>query len=205
MDEMIGSARIQKTSESRLNSLPTPRNNELGDRLRELYAWCAEVKREWLRPWVDSMEPEVAQGLLELMAAVIDGMGIQSLVKREGFELERALRGFKSTLEICFRSLRACPNGEPPRRCNSRSRKPCVAIPRPGARAAALDRRQPRPAHDGERGPGRGGQGAPTAARRPDREDNRRLTCTIEAAMTRQQTRTPETRARRAGLAVLAA
>jgi len=91
------------------------RNRDLGDRLRELYAWYAEVKREWLRPWIDSMEPEIAQGLLELMAAVLDGMGIQSLVKGEDFEPERAYRVFKSMLEIClpqFAGLPGAPNGQ---------------------------------------------------------------------------------------------
>ncbi len=134
------------------------------------------------RDWYSSVGLERATGNAWAGAYVGDGVSTTNLAGRTLCDL---IRGEDTPLT-------AAALGEPP-------------LEGLGARAAALDRRQPRPAHDGERRPGRGGQGAPGAARRPDREDDRRLTCAIDAAMTRRQTRTPETRASRAGLAVLAA
>jgi TetR/AcrR family acrAB operon transcriptional repressor len=89
------------------------RHEALGDRLRELYTWYADMKRSWLQPWAAEMDAETMDGLLELLAAVMDGIGIQYLLQREGFDTARAYRVLEIMLRLSLPRL-AHSGGAPP-------------------------------------------------------------------------------------------
>ena len=89
------------------------RHEALGDRLRELYTWYADMKRSWLEPWAAEMDSETMDGLLELLAAVMDGIGIQYLLQRDGFDSVRAYRVLEIMLRLSLPRL-AHTGGAPP-------------------------------------------------------------------------------------------
>lgn len=77
------------------------RSNELRNRLKQLYRWYFEVKLEWLRPRIESPNPDnpAVRGLLELLSAVIDGLAIQDAIGREGFDISEPFEVLAEMLE----------------------------------------------------------------------------------------------------------
>jgi AcrR family transcriptional regulator len=83
------------------------RDESLRGRLKELHRWFFAFKLEWFRHWIRESEvesPEL-QGLLDLLAATIDGLAIQDVVGREGYSVPRALEVFRIMLEKSLPSL----------------------------------------------------------------------------------------------------
>ena len=81
------------------------REAPLRDRLRQLYQWYYEVKCGWFETWAESVDDETVQGLTELLAAVIDGLAIQDVLNREGFDIDRPYRVFARMLRLALENF----------------------------------------------------------------------------------------------------
>lgn len=67
------------------------RHEGLHQRLKKLYSWYYEVKRQWLPNCYSHEESEnpMLQGLTDLLGAIIDGLAIQRAIGREGYDLTK--------------------------------------------------------------------------------------------------------------------
>ena len=89
------------------------RDEVLRLRLQELYAWYFRVKVDWLCDAQGTpVRSDAADGLNELLGALIDGLAIMDAVGREGFDLERPYRVLEAMLERSLPDILAAAGDE---------------------------------------------------------------------------------------------
>ena len=95
------------------------RDDDLRERMFELYRWWYQQNLEWLglaADTVDGKQHELLTGLAELIAAIPDGLSIQAGLDPEHFDLRRPLAALELLLRNSMEQLMAAGQAETPPR-----------------------------------------------------------------------------------------